>query len=78
MLVLPGGPNSVGVALSLLENGNRSNFRNVVFSRYLEFRKMDEIYKPINFEYHTPSSEPLKFYKMNTLAKYKQWRLKLR
>jgi hypothetical protein len=34
------GPNKVGVPLSSPEDRNRSCFRNIVFSNYLEFRMM--------------------------------------
>jgi hypothetical protein len=44
------------------EDGNRSNFRNFVFSSYLRFREMDKGHKPSNSECYTPSSEPLRFY----------------
>jgi hypothetical protein len=33
-------PNRVGVSLPSPEDGNRSSFRNVVFSSYLEFRNL--------------------------------------
>jgi hypothetical protein len=32
-----------------LEDGKKSNFRNVVFSTYLEFRTMNETHKPSDF-----------------------------
>jgi hypothetical protein len=35
------------------EHGNRSNFRNIVFSSYLEFRKMDKGHKPSDSEEST-------------------------
>jgi hypothetical protein len=36
---------AVGVSLHQPEDGNRSSFRNVVFSSYLEFRTVDEAQK---------------------------------
>jgi hypothetical protein len=33
-----------------------------MFSRYLEFRTMDIVHKPINSECHTPSLEPFTEY----------------
>jgi hypothetical protein len=50
MSVLSKGPNRVGVSLPSPEGRNRSSFRNVVFSSYLEFRKIDEVYKHIDSE----------------------------
>jgi hypothetical protein len=40
------GPNRVGVSIPSPEDGIRSNFRNVVFSSYLEFRTMGKVYEP--------------------------------
>jgi hypothetical protein len=45
-LALSKGPNKVGVSLPSLEGGNRSSFRIVVFSGYLEFRNEDKVQKP--------------------------------
>jgi hypothetical protein len=42
------GPNKLGVSLSSPEDGNRSSFRKVVFSGYLEFPTMDEVQIPSN------------------------------
>jgi hypothetical protein len=39
------GPNKVGVSLLSPEDGNRSHFRNVVVSSYLELRTMDKVQK---------------------------------
>jgi hypothetical protein len=36
------GPNKVGVSLPSPEDGKISNFRNFVFSSYLEYLKMDK------------------------------------
>jgi hypothetical protein len=44
------GPNTVGVSLRSPEEGNRSSFRNVVFSSCLEFRTTDNVHKPSNSE----------------------------
>jgi hypothetical protein len=44
-LVLSKGPNRVGVSLPLPEIENIRSFRNVVFSRYLELRTFDKVYK---------------------------------
>jgi hypothetical protein len=50
-LALSKGPNTVGVSLTSLEDGNESSFRNVVFfSSYLEFEAMDILQKPSDFE----------------------------
>jgi hypothetical protein len=49
-LVLSEGPNKVGVSLPSPVDGNRSSFRNVVFSIYLEFRTMDQVPKPGGYE----------------------------
>jgi hypothetical protein len=56
-------PNGVGISLPSPEDGNRSSFRNVVFSRYLEFRTMDKVHKPSDLECCTPLSEPFRLYK---------------
>jgi hypothetical protein len=40
----------VDVSLPSHEDGNRSVFRNVVFSVYLEFRAMDRVQKPSDSE----------------------------
>jgi hypothetical protein len=45
MLALSMGPNRTGFTLTSTEVGNRSSFRNVVFSSYLEFRTMENIHK---------------------------------
>jgi hypothetical protein len=55
-------PNRLGVSLSSPGNGNRSSFRNVVFSSYLEFWTMDKVQKPSGSECYTPSLEPFRFY----------------
>jgi hypothetical protein len=46
-LALSKGPNRVGVSLPSPEDGNRSSFRNVVFSSYLEFGTMDKPTNPV-------------------------------
>jgi hypothetical protein len=45
----------------LHEEGNRSNFRNVLFSSYLELWTTEKVHTPSNFECYTPSSEPFGF-----------------
>jgi hypothetical protein len=45
------GPNRVGVSLPSPEDGNRSSFRDVVFSGYLEFQTMDRVLKLSESEY---------------------------
>jgi hypothetical protein len=40
------GPNRMGASFPSPEGGNRSSFRNVAFSSYLEFRTMDKVQKP--------------------------------
>jgi hypothetical protein len=50
MLALSKGPNKVGVSLTSPEDGNRSSFRNVVFSSDLGFRTMDKVQKPSDSE----------------------------
>jgi hypothetical protein len=47
------GPNTVGVSLPLSGGGSTSNFRNVVFLSYLEFRAMDKVQKPSNCVLYT-------------------------
>jgi hypothetical protein len=50
-LALSKGPIRVGVSPPPSpEDGNRSSFRNVLFSNYLEFWMMDEVQKPIDSE----------------------------
>jgi hypothetical protein len=44
------GPSRVGVSHHSPEDGKRSNFRNLVYRNYLEFRMMDEVHKPMNPE----------------------------
>jgi hypothetical protein len=45
------------------EDGNRSSFRYVVFSSYLEFRTMGKVHKPSDSECCAPKSEPYRFFK---------------
>jgi hypothetical protein len=45
------GHDIVGVYLPSARDGNRSSFRNVVFSSYLEFRTIDKFHKTCNSEY---------------------------
>jgi hypothetical protein len=40
------------------------------FSSYLEFRTMDKVQKPNDYEYYTPSSEPFRFYFKINLKQY--------
>jgi hypothetical protein len=47
-LSLSKGPNRVGLVFPPPEDGNRSNFGNVVFSSYLEFWKLDKVQNPSN------------------------------
>jgi hypothetical protein len=54
------GPNRVGVSFPSVEDGNIS-LRNVVFYSYLEFRTMDKVRKPSDYDYRTPSSELFRF-----------------
>jgi hypothetical protein len=44
------GPNKVCVSIPLSENGNRSSYRNGVFSSYLEFRTLDKFHIPSDSE----------------------------
>jgi hypothetical protein len=44
------GPKRVAVSLLLPEDGNRSSFRNVVLSCYLQFRRMDEAHEVSGYE----------------------------
>jgi hypothetical protein len=41
------GPKRAGVSLPSGEDGNKSSFRNVGFSSYLDFQTMDKIQKPV-------------------------------
>jgi hypothetical protein len=63
-LELSKGPDGVEVSFPSLEDGNRSNFRNVLFytRTNLEFPTMDKIHKASDFECYTPSSENLNNY----------------
>jgi hypothetical protein len=45
------GPNRVGISVLLPEGWNKSNFRNIVFSSYLEFRTMDEVHRSSHSDY---------------------------
>jgi hypothetical protein len=47
-LALSNGPNRVGVAFNSPENKNKSSFRNVAFSSYLEFRTIYKVHTPNN------------------------------
>jgi hypothetical protein len=58
-LTLSKVPNNVGVFLLSPENGNRSSFRNVMFSSYLEFRALDKVQKPSDSEVHRGLSKSL-------------------
>jgi hypothetical protein len=60
-LDLTKGTNRVGVS-PWPENRNRSSFRNVIFSSYLEYRTMDRVHKPSVSECYAPSSEPFRLY----------------
>jgi hypothetical protein len=51
MLALPKGPNRIGVSLSLRLKMETSNFRNVVFSSYLEFLTIYKVHKPSDSEH---------------------------
>jgi hypothetical protein len=52
--------------------GNRSSFRNTIFSRYLEFKTIDRVQKPSDSECYTPTSEHLRFRQESNLL---IWRL---
>jgi hypothetical protein len=56
-LALSKEPSRVGVSLSSPDDGNRSSFRNLVFSSYLEFRTIDKVHNPSYSECYTTSSE---------------------
>jgi hypothetical protein len=51
MLALFKGHNRVDVSLPSPEGENRSSFQNDVFSSYIEFRTMNNVYKPSESEY---------------------------
>jgi hypothetical protein len=55
--VLSQGPNRVRVSLLSPEDVNRSAFRNVVFSSYVEFPTMDGVHKSSDSGCYTPTSE---------------------
>jgi hypothetical protein len=63
------GPTTVGVSHPSHEEGNRSNFRNVRFSTYLEFWITDKVQKPVDSECYTPTSEPFRLYEMYNVKK---------
>jgi hypothetical protein len=48
------GPSTVGVSVPSSESGNRSCFRNFVFSSYFEFWKMGEAHKSRDTEFYKP------------------------
>jgi hypothetical protein len=52
------GPSRLVVSLPSPKDGNRSSFRNVVFSSYLEFQAMNRV---LCFTYK-PSSQTFRFY----------------
>jgi hypothetical protein len=56
------GPNRVDVSLPPPEKENKSSFRNVVISSYLEFRAMGKVQKHSVSECNTLSSEAFRFY----------------
>jgi hypothetical protein len=45
-----------------------SNFRNAVFSNYLEYRTMDKVHKPWDSGCYTPSSELFRIYSNYSLS----------
>jgi hypothetical protein len=53
------GSSKVDVSFPLPEDGNRTDFRNVVFSGYIQFRTMDNVQKPSDSEcyFNTSNSE---------------------
>jgi hypothetical protein len=57
-LALSKGPNGAGVSLPSPEDKNRSSFRNVVLSNYLEFQTFGKVQKRGEFECYAPPSEP--------------------
>jgi hypothetical protein len=57
-LGLSKGPNRVYVSLSSHTDRNRSSFRNVVFSTYLEFWTMDKITVILNDNLYTKILKP--------------------
>jgi hypothetical protein len=61
-LALSKWSNRVGVSFPLPEEGNRSSFRNIAFSTYLEIRA-DKMHKPSDSECHTALSELFRFYR---------------
>jgi hypothetical protein len=61
MLSLSMESNRVDVSLPSPEEGNRSSYRNVVFSINLEFRTVDKVRKLVNSICCTSLSEPLIF-----------------
>jgi hypothetical protein len=63
-LDLSKGPKIVDASFPLPEEGNRSSFRNVVFSAHLDFWTMDKVHKPSDSECYAPSSESFRTYHM--------------
>jgi hypothetical protein len=61
-LALSKGPNWLGVPPPRPVDGNRSSFRYVVFSNFLEYWTMDKVQKRRNSECYTPSSELFRIY----------------
>jgi hypothetical protein len=61
------GPNRVGVSFPSLENANRPNFRNVIFSSYFEFRTMYEVHTHTHT--HTVIVSELIWFRVRTTQK---------
>jgi hypothetical protein len=61
------GSNRLDVSVPSPEDGNRSNFRNAVFSVRLGFWTMNKIHKPSDSECYTTSSEHFRCYRMYTI-----------
>jgi hypothetical protein len=51
LIFLSKGLNIVDVSLPSSEDGNRSNFLNVVFCGHLEYKMMVRVYKPSESEH---------------------------
>jgi hypothetical protein len=64
------GPNRVGVPLHSPEDGNRSSFRNVEFSTYLQLRAIDNVQKSRDFGLYFQVSSWVIGRKLITISQY--------
>jgi hypothetical protein len=71
MLDLSKRPNTLGVSIPTSEDRNRSSFRNVVFSSYLEFRTMKSRHRnPVTLNVIDHHQKPSDYTYRNLLGKF--------